>query len=218
MPSYASPAVTGRQETGLWKSERLAYWYFRLNGFLTIENFVVHSDVGPRQETEADVLAVRFAQRAENLARPMKDHPKIAECQTFANVIIAEVTTAQCKLNGPWTRNMHRVLKALGCVPDSAIALASEALHDSGRWCDALVTTRVFAIGETIDDKLRITKKQQLTWDEIIRFCIERFREYRREKLDVSQWAQDGRDLMDCALDSNNPAARIRESFCLRMP
>ena len=53
--------------------ERLAYWYFRLNGFLTTENFIVHPDRGPNQRTDADLLAVRFAHRKENLVRPMTD-------------------------------------------------------------------------------------------------------------------------------------------------
>ena len=53
--------------------ERLAYWYLRLNGFLTIPNFVVHPDTGSNQETEVDVLGVRFPYRAENLDDPMED-------------------------------------------------------------------------------------------------------------------------------------------------
>lgn len=47
--------------------ERLAYWYFRLNGFLTTENFIVHPDEGKDQRTDADLLAVRFQHRAENV-------------------------------------------------------------------------------------------------------------------------------------------------------
>ena len=36
-------------------SEDLAYWYFRLNGFLTIQNFVVHPN-----RTEIDIIAARM--------------------------------------------------------------------------------------------------------------------------------------------------------------
>ena len=36
-------------------TENLAYWYFRLNGFLTIPNFVVHPDFGIEQRTEVDM-------------------------------------------------------------------------------------------------------------------------------------------------------------------
>ncbi len=45
--------------------EKVAYWYFRLNGFLQIENFVIHSKRRSSQRTDADLLAVRFPYRAE---------------------------------------------------------------------------------------------------------------------------------------------------------
>lgn len=80
--------------------ERLAYWYFRLNGFLTTENFVVHPDIGNNQPTDADLLGMRFAHRAENLIDPMQDDPKVAECETLVNAVIVEVKTGQCALNG----------------------------------------------------------------------------------------------------------------------
>ena len=47
--------------------EKVAYWYFRLNGFLQIENFVVHPERRGGQRTDADLLAVRFPHRAERL-------------------------------------------------------------------------------------------------------------------------------------------------------
>lgn len=47
--------------------EKVAYWYFRLNGFLQIENFVVHPSSRGGQRTDADLLAVRFPYRAERL-------------------------------------------------------------------------------------------------------------------------------------------------------
>ena len=57
--------------------EKVAYWYFRLNGFLQIENFVVHPGGRGGQRTDADQLAVRFPHRAEFLFdhpdRPMPD-------------------------------------------------------------------------------------------------------------------------------------------------
>ncbi len=36
--------------------EQTAYWYFRLNGFFTIQNFIVHPDIGGRQHTDADII------------------------------------------------------------------------------------------------------------------------------------------------------------------
>jgi hypothetical protein len=52
------------------KTEKLVYWYLRLNGFLTIENFVVHPDQSREQRTDVDIIGVRFPFRAELLKKP----------------------------------------------------------------------------------------------------------------------------------------------------
>lgn len=199
-------------------AERLAYWYFRLNGFLTTENFVVHPDVGTNQRTDADLLAVRFAHRAENLQRPMVDDPTVVSCATFANVIIAEAKIGPCALNGPWTnpsaKNMHRVLKAVGCVPDSAIDQACEGLYEAGYWSDATVTIRLMALGEGRTASLLIPPAQQITWAHVIKFSVARLKAYEREKSSVGQWRDDGQRLRADAL-SPDPESSIRSSFGL---
>lgn len=47
--SGVDPKVTPRATVPIYSPERLAYWYFRLNGFLTTENFVVHPE--PRRKS-----------------------------------------------------------------------------------------------------------------------------------------------------------------------
>jgi hypothetical protein len=199
-------------------AERLAYWYFRLNGFLTTENFVVHPDKGANQRTDADLLAVRFEHRAENLSHPMLDDEKVASCKTFANVIIAEAKTGPCALNGPWTdrtaKNMNRVIKAIGCIPEGTIDQACDALYCRGYWSDEATTTvRLFALGEA-RAPLLIPPEQQITWDEIISFCVTRFKAYKREKSSVGQWSKDGDQLRSAALRTN-PERQIRSLFRL---
>jgi hypothetical protein len=198
--------------------ERLAYWYFRLNGFFSTENFIVHPDQGRDQRTDADLLVVRFAHRAENLQRPMEDDPRVASCNTFANVIIAEVKTSECRLNGPWTnselRNMQRVAKSMGCVPDAAITEACQSLYQTGKWSDASATIRLFAIGETRSTALIVGEEQQLTWSEIIQFCRQRFKSYEREKSSVGQWSEDGRILQSACLGRESEA-EVRKHFGL---
>ena len=46
-------------------TEDLVYWFFRLNGCLTMENFIVHPDTAGPPETDADLIAVRFPHRRE---------------------------------------------------------------------------------------------------------------------------------------------------------
>jgi hypothetical protein len=198
--------------------ERLTYWYLRLNGFLTTENFVIHPDTGTNQRTDADLFAVRFANRQENLQSPMVDDRKVASCCTYANVIIAEVKTDECQLNGPWTdresENMRRALRALGCVPDSALDLACDLLYDKGAWSDSLVTIRLFGFGETRANGLCIPLCQQITWDDVITFCINRFKHYRNQKSSVGQWTEDGRQLKSAVL-SRTAQPSIRQLFGL---
>lgn len=104
----------------LVSSEALGYWFLRLNGFLSIPNFVVHPDTGSRQGTDVDVLGVRFAYRKENRQRPMKDFDWFRRHRDKAFVALAEVKTGICRLNGPWTapeqENMQRVLSVLGML------------------------------------------------------------------------------------------------------
>ena len=210
--------MTPIAEQQVYSPERLAYWYFRLNGFLTTENFIVHPDCGNNQRTEADLLAVRFVQRRENLVRPMKDDHKVSACATFTNIVIAEIKTGLCALNGPWTKpeadNMRRVLKAIGCLPDNALNVACGHLYHQGVWADSMVTIRLFTLGESRADGICIPAEQQITWDEVMEFCIGRFKAYRNQKSSVGQWDEDGKQLMADAL-SSNPKSCIRRSFGL---
>jgi hypothetical protein len=122
--------------------EKVAYWYFRLNGFFQIENFVVHPARRGGQRTDADLLAVRFPHRAERLFDVPNDimaddERRLALSRDWTDVVIAEVKTNQpCTLNGPWTRedrqNVHRVLAAIGCLPPDHIEQAARDIYPAG--------------------------------------------------------------------------------------
>lgn len=199
-----------------YSPERLAYWYFRLNGFLTIENFIVHPDEGRDQRTDADLLAIRFKHRKENIVSPMQDDWRVAECVSFSNIIIAEIKTGYCALNGPWTvparMNMERVLRAIGCVDEHVMQQAASCLYENGLWQGGTVTVRLFAVGEE-KSHLVIPEDQQLIWSDIIQFLIERFCEFRRQKSSVGQWTSDGKKLQRLALNRDEVA--IRQCFRL---
>jgi hypothetical protein len=82
--------------------EKVAYWYLRLNGFLQIENFVIHPGRCVGQRTDADLLAVRFPYRAEFLVNhpenPMPDDVAVLSLSgEMIDVVLADT-------NGPWTR------------------------------------------------------------------------------------------------------------------
>jgi hypothetical protein len=163
--------------------ERLAYWYLRLNGFLTTENFVVHPDVGRNQRTDADLLGVRFAHRKETL-NPMEDDPRVADSKSFCNVVIAEVKRGECKLNGPWTypkaKNIHRVLKAIGCLEEKDIKVAAKGLYEEGRYGTGLVTIRLLAFGDR--PGTLVIPAPQIFFNEMLEFIWDRFRKYDQQK------------------------------------
>ena len=46
--------------------ERIAYWYLRLNGFLLVEDFVLHRQDG-RGTSDADLLGVRLRHSMESI-------------------------------------------------------------------------------------------------------------------------------------------------------
>jgi len=73
------------------KSEKLAYWYLRLNGFLTIENFIVHPDDRGCQRTDVDILGVRFPNRSELFYYPMEDDNRLLSLSNKTLFILAEV-------------------------------------------------------------------------------------------------------------------------------
>ena len=203
---------------GTQSPERLAYWYFRLNGFMCLENFLVHLERRPNNRTDVDLLVTRFAYRRENVDFPMEDDPRVERCKTFANVILAEVKKGQCALNGPWTNrddeNMERVLRAVGCVNDGELPAAAAGLYDDGRWSNGLVTLRLFSVGEWKVPALLNGLEQQIEWREVMDFCITRFRAYERPKSDVGQWTEDGERLRDMSLDRD--VHGIRAYFNLR--
>src|SRR5579863_7121954 len=198
----------------LLNSEKVAYWYFRLNGFLQIENFVVHPGRRGGQRTDADLLGVRFPHRAEFLLdhpEPMRDDEETLNLSAeLVDIAIAEVKTNQlCALNGPWTdeerENVHRLLAALGCVPNGLIREAASRIYQDGVFRGDALRIRLIAVGGVKNPELfeRFPKVVQITWRQVLKFIWHRFHTYRRQKTQVQQWDEQGLLLKKLADSSN---------------
>jgi hypothetical protein len=187
--------------------ERLAFWFLRLNGFLTIPNFIVHPE-GPRedgaypQQTDVDVLGVRFPFRAENRERPMPDHELFMAEQCRPMVVLSEVKTSQCRLNGPWTdpkrENMQKVLCAGGFRPSDQVGTIAAALYQNGFWEDEGLVVRVVCFGDRHSSGLERShpKVPQLLWKRhVLPFIYRRFDQYKLEKQMHHQWDDDAKEL-----------------------
>ena len=185
--------------------EKVAYWYFRLNGYFQIENFVVHPERRGGQRTDADLLAVRFPYRAERLFDNPNDimaddNERLALAGGQIDIVIGEVKTNQpCSLNGPWTRqhqqNVHRVLAAIGCLPPDQIDAAAEDIYRAGVHRSETLRIRLVAIGRTRSEDLakEFPEVTQLPWADILAFIWNRFDRYRKQKTQVDQWDAGGR-------------------------
>jgi hypothetical protein len=188
--------------------EKVAYWYFRLNGFLQIENFVVHPEGRGGQRTDADLLAVRFPHRAERLFDNPNDimpddERRLSLSSDTIDVVIAEVKTNQpCTLNGPWTRqdrhNVQRVLAAIGCLPPDRIdEAAADIYRAGGHVSDLGLRIRLVAVGRECNQKLAedYPDVTQLIWADLLAFTWDRTHTYRQQKSQVDQWDMQGRKI-----------------------
>ena len=200
-----SPSAGSRRDR--LNSEKVAYWYLRLNGFLQIEDFYVHPSGRGGARTDADLLAVRFPHRAERLY----DNPEDIMNDDFSglslsrektDIVIAEVKSSQCALNGPWTdldrKNVHRVLAAIGCFSHDRIERAAERIYETGCYEDETgLRVRLVAIGREENGVVRMKypNVSQVVWNHLLGFIYDRFRKYRHQKRQTDHWDATGKRL-----------------------
>jgi hypothetical protein len=183
----------------LINAEKIAYWYFRLNGFMTMQNFVVHdsSAAGLSQKTDADIYGVRFPFRSE-LDMPDDGDFRQTPKRFFA---IAEVKSGECKLNGPWTnpdkQNMHYVLKSIGACEPNTIDSVAKNLYTNYVHEDENQRIQLFAIGSRPNQDYAISgpAPRQLLFQNILTFIFDRFHQFRMQKRDHQQWDSEGKFL-----------------------
>jgi len=182
-------------------TEHLATWYFRLNGFFTITNFVLHPARRGPQRTDADIVGGRFPYRSEFPDPPGGDEREFTRITNKPYLVIAEVKRGLCQLNGPWTdsakENIHAVLRDLGPFPQERVEEAARALYRQGIFdCDELYCS-LFCVGEAANPvvRSRYPAVPQGTWEEVLRFVFERFQTYHNRKADHNSWDKVGKEL-----------------------
>jgi hypothetical protein len=181
------------------KVEHLAHWYLRLNGFMTVNDFVLHRDHKPwGQRTDADIFGVRFPFRRElnfddeQFLRHGKPH-----------FIIAEVTQGECKLNGPWTKepsqNIQYVLRALGAFEPKNVDDIARSLYERYTYEDTLWRIDLIAFGRQKNHRYSDPTKPflQIVFANVASFIFHRFTEYWNMKKNHQHWDYAGRTLWD---------------------
>jgi len=190
------------------RTEDVASWYFRLNGFLSIPGFIVHPDVVRRHPmTEADLIAVRFPHSTEVIAnRHMTDDTRLTALATSSQVLflLVEVKTDLCRINGPWSDeeagNMQRVVRRLGFSDERAIQGIAAAMYKDLRWEDDKYVLQYTTIGKRKNDGLQrqYPRLVQVIWPEISDFLFKRFKAFPQKlpsdaRLVHEQWPTFGR-------------------------
>ena len=82
------------------KSEKLAEYYLRLNGFTLTTNFYLHPDRKGGERAEIDLIGVRFPFRME--LSPNADDELFTQIKDKSLIVIAEAKRGMCDLNSPW--------------------------------------------------------------------------------------------------------------------
>ena len=97
-------------------AEDIAYWYLRLNGFLTIDNFLVHGDRRGETRTDIDVLGVRFKNRREHLDNPMTDDEWIEGARKNI-VVFCDAKRGARDINQTWRCRNKEILESFLALP-----------------------------------------------------------------------------------------------------
>ena len=183
-------------------TEKIAYWFFRLNGCFTFENFIVHPDEYGPQRTDADLISLRFKHRQElrTSEHPMEDHPFFQGQENYASVFFVEVKKGECSLNGPWRnpdkRNLQCVLNALGFIAETDIDEVSRALYQDYKYVYREDISIGFAmIGQRQSIRRDWQHIPQLTWNEILHWMYYRYVTYAEQKASNRQWDEAGKKL-----------------------
>jgi len=165
--------------------ELLVRWYLRFNGYLGVENFLVHQTVpsGNVQVEEIDILAVRFPHSREDPGFQIEPDPKLLDKRAvdhgLVDFVVAEVKGGQNDtLNKIWRQpadsvkieRVGYVIRWLGALSDDLliqkVATELQASHSAQQ--DQFLF-RVVMFAHKVQPKLSL---RQLTFHDIADFLV----------------------------------------------
>ena len=205
------------KEARFWKYKDIAYWFFRFNGCLMIENFNVHPDFHKKKDglcTDIDILAMRFPFRRELFTsgpeKYMKDYAELFPIDNrLIDVMFVELKRRRCELNDSWTNpgkgTLKKFIYAIGIFNDKeTIDAATENLYKHGIYENGNYRVRFVAVAEKTDEYFQYKNVKQLTWDELLGFIYERLWGFQDVKHDHIEWDDTGNRLYEFAKESLN--------------
>ncbi len=165
--------------------ELVVRWYLRFNGYLAVENFVVHQTVpdGNVQVGETDILAVRFPHSREDPGFQIETDPKLLDRRAaddgLVDFVVAEVKGGQNDtLNKVWrpppnAAKIERIgylIRWLGpLAADSVIQAIATRLQASYDTHQGQFLFRVVMFAHKVQPRLSL---RQITFHDIATFLV----------------------------------------------
>lgn len=165
--------------------ELVVRWYLRFNGYLGVENFVIHQAVqnGNVQVGEDDVLAVRFPSSREDPGFLLETDEHLVDAEArehgLVDFVVAEVKGGRKDtLNSVWqppsnptkVDRVRYLIRWLGpLADDEEINRVSTELQASHRSRSGQYLFRVLLFGRKVQPQLTLP---QLTFKDIARFFV----------------------------------------------
>jgi len=168
------------------RCELLATWYLRFNGYFTTPDFTIHPSFKKQAGgTDADVLAVRFAESEEYQARFHFDRDAALIKQDRTDFLICEVKAGRCEINpktwrDPSRENVEYAIRWMGFASSNeAIRACAKDVYATGQ-CDMPVERRLVrfvSFGGYGNDDLRkqMPLVQQILHSHVIGYLRGRF-------------------------------------------
>jgi hypothetical protein len=219
--------------------EKLVRWYLRFNGYLSIENFVVHE---PRnghvpEGAEFDTLAVRFPYSREQVDQKLiQNDPRLEDCETkrdgLTDFVIAEVKSGKRNsLNRIWhpeepTQKIKRVaylLRWLGPLDtDDKIEEVATALQSKLRVRSSSFLFRLVYFAHATTTQAVPLTVPQITFSQIAEFVVSlRTPKWKRQGIGVKsqheQWDEMIRQIWEIGSPENNLSEADKVSAILQL-
>lgn len=170
--------------------EILAKWYLRLNGYFTVDNFVVHAGDDPARisrdvignHTETDLLAVRhlFSREVSGKLEVQNDPVLMHPDKPLIDYVIAEVKTGnEDRPNSCWREKkldvISYIVRFAGIVDtEEKIAVIANKLAEKGTYLDP---SGHFAVRLIVISESPVNKHWQhltnINFDHIIDFLVD---------------------------------------------
>ena len=178
-------------------AEELAYWYFRLNGFIPMSNFVLHrqKDIEQQQNvhtSDCDLLAIRFPFPWEQIGGQELDYDhellQVLGCDNQRTVVaIIQVKSGgyqDREIADYFSTHLEYLVRRVGLLPPEEVR---KFVRELDRVPVLSTPTCVFSKVTLLRPKPRPAKDPPwtvLNFDVAVEFIKERFRRYAEKRRD----------------------------------